>query len=263
MPDLVAVPDHDRSRMSYKLGYALRHPGRVFRYARRRSRDAWLGLEVARSCQLLPGGDALGCRPQPPRARSAARRHESWLKIGQMQFDYLLGHGLQAGDADAGDRLRQPAGRPLFIDYLGPGNYLRHRHLPRHPAGRPADRSSTYGLQAKLPHLTLVSDLKLEFLPDGQVRRRARAQRLLALAARGDRRVPGARRPDHDARRHLRLHLRPDRGHRASGPAGGLLLPDRDPGRTSPTGTASRRSFMADWEELPHAQSKIRITRRT
>ena len=49
--------------------------------------------------------------------------HESWLKIGQMQFDYLVEHGLKPGDRmlEIGcGNLR--AGR-LFIDYLDAGNY--------------------------------------------------------------------------------------------------------------------------------------------
>ena len=47
--------------------------------------------------------------------------HESWLKIGQMQFDYLVAHGLKPGmrmlEIGCGN-LR--AGR-LFIDHLDAG----------------------------------------------------------------------------------------------------------------------------------------------
>ena len=52
-----------------------------------------------------------------------SQTHDSWLEIGQMQFDYLVKHGLQPGDRmlEIGcGNLR--AGR-LFIDYLDPGNY--------------------------------------------------------------------------------------------------------------------------------------------
>ena len=66
--------------------------------------------------------------------------HESWLKIGQMQFDYLVAHGLKPGmrmlEIGCGN-LR--AGR-LFIELPGRGRLLRDRHLPRHPAGRAAHR---------------------------------------------------------------------------------------------------------------------------
>src|SRR5262249_26311085 len=67
-------------------------------------------------------------------------------------------------------------------------------------------------------------------VPSGRVLRRgARAQRVLALPDRGHRRVPGARRPGHQAGRLLRLHLRPDRGRGTPRAARGLLLPARDP----------------------------------
>jgi hypothetical protein len=85
---LVAVPDHDRSRLSYKLGYAFRHPGRVFPYARRRSRDALLSMKSADHISYYRGvmaSDAARC----PGAAVGSGTHESWLKLGQLQFDYL------------------------------------------------------------------------------------------------------------------------------------------------------------------------------
>ena len=122
VPDLVAVSDHDRSRLSYKLGYAFRHPGRVLPYARRRSRDALLSLKSVDHVSYYRGvmkSDAARC----PEAAVGSGTHESWLKLGQLQFDYLVSHGLQPGDRmlEIGcGNLR--AGR-LFIDYLNPGNY--------------------------------------------------------------------------------------------------------------------------------------------
>ena len=163
MPDLVTVPDHDRSRLSFKFGYAFRHPGRVIPYARRRSRDALLGLKSADHVSYYRGvmkSDTERC----PEAAVGSHTREEWLKIGQLQFDYLVGHGLQPGDRmlEIGcGNLR--AGR-LFIDYLGPGNYYGIDISPEILLA--AQRAlAEFGLQDKVPHLMLVDDLKFAFLP--------------------------------------------------------------------------------------------------
>ena len=57
------------------------------------------------------------------------------------------------------------AGR-LFIDYLDPGNYYGLDISPDILLAA-QDTMAEFGLQAKLPHLTLVKDLRLGFLPDG------------------------------------------------------------------------------------------------
>jgi SAM-dependent methyltransferase len=157
------VTERDRSRLSYKVGYALRHPGRVLPYARRRWRDTLLILrspdhisyyrEVMRSDAARSAEGAVG---SPTRAE--------WLKLGQLQFDYLFRHGLRPDDRmlEIGcGNLR--AGR-LFIGYLEPGNYYGIDISPDILLA--AQRTlAEFGLQAKLPHLALVSDLKFEFLP--------------------------------------------------------------------------------------------------
>ncbi len=109
-------------------------------------------------------------RSDAARSREAAvgsKTHESWLQIGQLQFDYLLGHGLKPDmrmlEIGCGN-LR--AGR-LFIDYLDPGNYYGIDISPDILLAAQGVVGQ-YGLQAKLPHLALVRDLRLEFLPDGQ-----------------------------------------------------------------------------------------------
>ncbi len=65
-------------------------------------------------------------RSDAARSREAAvgsKSHESWLQLGQLQFDYLLGHGLKPSmrmlEIGCGN-LR--AGR-LFVGYLDAGNY--------------------------------------------------------------------------------------------------------------------------------------------
>jgi SAM-dependent methyltransferase len=137
-----------------KLGYALRHPRRALRYARHRGSDhlsyyrAAMRSGAARSPELAVG----------------SRNREAWLKHGQLQFDYLLGHGLRPSDRmlEIGcGNLR--AGR-LFIDYLDPGNYYGLDISPDILLA--AQRTlAEFGLQVKLPHLVLVSDLTFGFLP--------------------------------------------------------------------------------------------------
>ncbi len=155
----------DRSRLLFKVRYAARNPGRIVPYARRRGRDTWLWL---RSRDHLSYYRAV-------MASDAARSHEgavgsktreSWIKIGQMQFDYLIGHGLKPGDRmlEIGcGNLR--AGR-LFIDYLDAGNYYGIDISPDILLAA-ADTVTEFGLQPKMPYLTLVRDMGLAFLPDG------------------------------------------------------------------------------------------------
>ncbi len=160
------MTEQNRSQLSYKLGYAIRHPGRIARYARRRGRDAWLSLRsadhlsyyraVVRSDASRGAGTAVG---------SSTR--ESWLRIGQLQFDYLRGHGLEPGmrllEIGCGN-LR--AGR-LFIGYLDAGNYYGVDISPDMLLAA-QDTVTEFGLQRKLPHLALVRDMTFAFLPAGQ-----------------------------------------------------------------------------------------------
>ena len=96
VPSLDAMTAQNRSKLSYKAGYAIRHPGRIAAYARRRGRDFWLGL---RTHDHLSYYRAV-MRSDASRSHAGAvgsKTRESWLKIGQLQFDYLLGHGLKPG----------------------------------------------------------------------------------------------------------------------------------------------------------------------
>ena len=155
----------DRSRISFKIVYALRHPGRIAGYARRRSRDAWLRLQARDHVsyyRAVMHSDASRSRE----AAVGSKTRASWLKIGQLQFDYLTGHGLKPAmrmlEIGCGN-LR--AGR-LFIDYLDPGNYYGIDISPDILLAA-ADTVAEFRLQDKLPHLTVVRDLSLTFLPDG------------------------------------------------------------------------------------------------
>ena len=166
MPSLDGVTAKDRSRLLFKIRYAVENPRRVVPYARRRGRDTWLRL---RSRDHLSYYRAVMASDAARSHEGAvgSKTHESWLKIGQMQFDYMIGHGLKPGDRmlDIGcGNLR--AGR-LFIDYLDAGNYYGIDISPDILLAA-ADTVAEYGLQAKLPHLTLVRNMSLTFLPDSQ-----------------------------------------------------------------------------------------------
>jgi len=157
------VHSKDRSKLSFKVLYAITHPGRISGYVRRRARDAWL---LRNSPDHVSYYRAV-MRSDASRSREAAvgsHTHESWLEIGQLQFDYATGHGLKPEmrmlEIGCGN-LR--AGR-LFIDYLDPGNYYGLDISPEILIGA-QDTIAHYDLQARLPHLTLVKDLRLHFLP--------------------------------------------------------------------------------------------------
>ncbi len=165
-PNLGPVTAQNRSQLSYKIGYAVRHPDRIAAYARRRGRDAWLSL---RADDHLSYYRAV-MRSDAARSHQGAvgsKTRESWLKIGQLQFDYLLGHGLKPAmrmlEIGCGN-LR--AGR-LFIDYLDAGNYYGIDISPDILLAA-GDTVAEFGLQRKLPHLALVRDMRFAFLPAGQ-----------------------------------------------------------------------------------------------
>ncbi len=249
--------DRDRSRIAYKIGYATRHPNRILPYARRLTRDTWLRLHTRDHA----GYYRAVMRSDVTRSHEAAvggRTHDWWLKIGQMQFDYLVKHGLKPGDRmleiGCGD-LR--AGR-LFIDYLDAGNYYGIDVSPDILLAA-QDTLCHAGLQAKLPHLTVVADLTLKFLPAGHFTI-VHAHSVFShspvavidecLANVGRVMAPGAffdftfDRTE-GAEHHV---LREDFYYRTE-----TLI-----GLAARHGLAAR--FMADWEELPHKQSKIRVT---
>jgi SAM-dependent methyltransferase len=153
----------DRSRLSYKVGYALRHPGKVVPYARRRGRDGRLARRTSDHVSYyreVMRSDA----GRSAEAAVGSHSRDEWLRLGQLQFDYLTGHGLQPGDRmlEIGcGNLR--AGR-LFIDHLNTGNYYGVDISPDILLA--AQRTLVeFGLRAKLPHLTLVRDLRFDFLP--------------------------------------------------------------------------------------------------
>jgi ubiquinone/menaquinone biosynthesis C-methylase UbiE len=158
------VHGKNRSRLTFKIAYAARNPDRILGYARRRARDTWLRLTTRDHVSYYRAV----MRADTARSSDAAvgsKTRESWLEIGQMQFDYLTSHGLKPDmrmlDIGCGN-LR--AGR-LFIDYLDAGNYYGTDISPDILLAA-QQTLVEYGLQQKLPYLALVSDMKLAFLPD-------------------------------------------------------------------------------------------------
>jgi len=158
------VHSKDRSRLAFKIGYAIKHPTKIAGYAQRRGRDAWLRM---RSPDHVSYYRAV-MRSDAARSRDGAvgsHTKESWLQIGKLQFDYAVSHGLKPEmrmlEIGCGN-LR--AGR-LFVDYLEPGNYYGIDISPDILLAA-EDTIAEHGLQAKLPHLTLVKDLRLHFLPE-------------------------------------------------------------------------------------------------
>jgi SAM-dependent methyltransferase len=252
------VHDRDRSKLAYQARYALRHPDRIAAHLRRLGRDAWL----ARSARDHVAYYRAVMRSDAARSREGAvgsPTHEAWLRLGQLQFDYLLGHGLTPGmrmlEIGCGN-LR--AGR-LFAGYLDPGNYYGIDISPEILLAA-QQVVARYGLQARLPHLALVSGLTLEFLPDAHFDV-VHAHSVFShsplpvieecLAHVGRVMVPGGF-----------FDFTFDRTEGAEH----QVLREDFYYRTGTLTDLARRhgleaAFMADWELLPHDQSKIRVTR--
>jgi ubiquinone/menaquinone biosynthesis C-methylase UbiE len=174
-----------------------------------------------------------------------------------MQFNYLIEHGLQpthrvldigCGNLRAGWR---------FIQFLTPGGYYGIDISPDILIAA-KETVAKYGLQEKLPHLTITKDLRLDFLPDGYFdvvhahsvfshspisvidECLAHVGRILAPGGFFDFTFDRTERKEHHV-------LREDFYYRTE----------------TLTGLAGRHGliarFMEDWEKLPHGQSKIRV----
>jgi SAM-dependent methyltransferase len=249
---------NDRSRLAFMIRYAMRHPGRIVPHARRQARDAVLRLRnrdhvsyyraVMRSDAARSDEGAVG-----------SHTHESWLKIGQMQFDYLVSHGLKPGmrmlEIGCGN-LR--AGR-LFIEHLDAGDYYGIDISPDILLA--AQRTlAEAGLQHKLPHLTLVQDLKLEFLPAGYFD----VVHAHSVFSHSPIEVID------ECLAHVGRVMKPDgffdfTFDRTEGAEHHVLREDFYYRTETLVALAGRHGligqFMKDWEELPNPQSKLRITR--
>ncbi|MFA7763853.1 class I SAM-dependent methyltransferase [Streptomyces sp. NPDC048723] len=155
----------NRESLVHKVRYAASRPHRIAPYLKRAARDRWLAFKHPDHVSYYRAVMASDTR-RNPEAAVGSQTHERWLALGQMQFDYLLGHGLKPGARmlDIGCGNLRAGWR--FIDYLDAGHYYGIDISPDILIA--AKRTLTErGLQAKVPHLTLTKNLTLDFLPDG------------------------------------------------------------------------------------------------
>jgi SAM-dependent methyltransferase len=159
------TPHRDRTSLAHRVHYAVRHPARIGPYLRRYSRDWRLRRKtgddhVSYYRAVMKHDTAKG-----PESAVGSATHDRWLALGQMQFDYLVKHGLAPDDRmlEIGcGNLR--AGR-LFIEYLDTAHYHGIDISPEILLAA-QETLVSQGLRDKLPYLTLVHDLRLAHLPD-------------------------------------------------------------------------------------------------
>lgn len=146
--------------------HGVRHPDRARRYLQRLRRDIVL--------RIRHRGDHIGyyrevvaddLRQGQATAVGNSQRSE-WRRIGRLQFRYLKKHGLRprhhvleigCGNLRAGWRI---------IDFLQPGHYYGV-DISADVIVAAQQTVAQRGIAAKLPHLTVVRDMRFEFLPDG------------------------------------------------------------------------------------------------
>ncbi len=112
----------NRAALTHKAGYALRHPERVGPFLRRAGRDAWLRIKHPDHVGYYRAVMASDTR-RDPEAAVGSRTHERWLALGQMQFDYLIEHGLRPGHRMLDIGCGNLRGGWRFIDHLDTGHY--------------------------------------------------------------------------------------------------------------------------------------------
>ncbi|GGT44791.1 methyltransferase [Streptomyces kurssanovii] len=249
----------NRSSLGHKARYALRHPQRVLPYLRRAGRDTWLRLRhrgghVAYYRAVMASDTARS----PDAAVGGGPSHDRWLAIGQMQFDYLRKHGLKPQDRMLEIGCGNLRAGWRFIDHLEPGHYYGIDISPDIliEAKKTLVR---YGLQHKLPYLTPVDNLTLDFLPDAAFTV-VHAHSVFShstleiidecLANVGRVLAPGGFFDFTYDRTETREHQ--------------VLGEDFYYRTQTLVRLAARHGldarFMDDWEQLPHGQSKLRVT---
>ena len=248
----------DRSRLLFKIRYAVRNPDRIAGYARRRGRDTWLRLQSRDHLsyyRAVMASDAA----RSHEGAVGSKTHDSWIKIGQMQFDYLIGHGLKPGDRMLEIGCGNLRAGHLFIDYLDAGNYYGIDISPDILLAA-TDTVAEYGLQAQAAAPDPGPGHEPGLPSRRPLHRGARAQRVLALPHRGHRRVPA----------HGRGGCMAPGGFfdftfdRTEGAEHHVLHEDFYYRTETLIALAAKHGlqarFMDDWELLPHEQSKLRVT---
>lgn len=250
----------DRSKLTHKIRYAATHPEKIVPHLKRSGRDLLLrakyrGDHVGYYRAVMASDTA-----RNPEAAVGSQTHDRWLALGEMQFEYLLEHGLHpsntmleigCGNLRAGWR---------FINYLDPAKYYGIDISPDILAAA-KDTLVQYKLQEKLPYLTIVKNLTFDFLPDEHFdvvhahsvfshspinvidECLAHVGRIMTPTGFFDFTFDRTDGPEHQV-------LREDFYYRTDTL---IALADKH-------GLDAR--FMDDWEQRPHKQSKIRVTRR-
>ncbi|MEG8277892.1 class I SAM-dependent DNA methyltransferase [Streptomyces sp. AHA2] len=252
------VRSGNRSSLLHQVRYALRHPERVPAHARRAARDALLRLRHRDHIAYYRAVMASDAARSVEAAVGHNPSREQWERIGRLQFDYLVGHGLRPHhrmlDIGCGN-LR--AGR-LFIGHLDTGNYYGIDISP-HILLAAQDTLVADKLQAKLPHLTLADDLTFAFLPEGHFDV-VHAHSVFSHS------------PPHvieECFAHVGRILAPGgffdfTFDRTEGEEHQVLHEDFYYRTRTLAELAARHGldarFMEDWERLPHRQSKMRLT---
>ncbi|GAB3658886.1 class I SAM-dependent methyltransferase [Actinocorallia lasiicapitis] len=250
----------NRASISHRISFAVKNPGKVPPYVRRLVRDTWLkvktrGDHLAYYREVMRHDTA-----RNPEAAVGSRTHQRWIALGEMQFGYLRKHGLLPEhtmlEIGCGN-LR--AGR-LFIDYLDAGNYSGIDISP--DILQAARRTlADYGLEAKKPALSLVTDNKFARFPDASFD----VVHAHSVYSHCPINVID------ECFAHIGRVLKPS-GHfdftfdRTEGEEHHVLNEDFYYRTETLIALADKHGldaeFMADWEKLKHNQSKIRIRRR-
>ncbi|WP_455353973.1 class I SAM-dependent methyltransferase [Streptomyces sp. SYSU K217416] len=247
----------NRAGLTHKIRYAVRHPDRIVPHLGRLGRDWRLRLTVRDHVAYYRAVMKADAGKSPSAAVGSASR-QRWLALGEMQFDYLIRHGLTPADRMLEIGCGNLRAGWRFIDYLDTGHYHGIDISPEILIAA-GDTLAERGLQAKLPHLGLVRDLRLSSLPAGYFtvvhahsvfshspievidECLAHIARVMAPNAFFDftfNRTEGKQhhvlREDFYYRTETLVELAKTHGLRAR--------------------------LMEDWEQLPHKQSKIRVT---
>ncbi|MEU0518614.1 class I SAM-dependent methyltransferase [Streptosporangium sp. NPDC006007] len=247
-----------RSSRIYQLAYALRHPDKVWPHLRRLLRDAKLRATTADHVSYYREVMRSDIAEMSADAAIGSHRRKSWLRIGRMQFDYLLDHGVTPRDRvlDIGCGNLRLGWR--LIDYLEPGHYHGIDISPEILLAA-AHTLTQHGLQSKVPHLSLVKDLTFATLPDAHFT----VVHAHSVFSHSPLEVVD------ECLRHVGRILHPDgffdfTFDRTEKAEHHVLREDFYYRTETLTDLASRYGlkarFMDDWEQSTHKQSKLRVT---
>ncbi|GAA3227889.1 class I SAM-dependent methyltransferase [Actinocorallia longicatena] len=248
----------NRSSLSHKISFAVKNPGKVPRYARRLARDTWLKWRTGDDHLAYYAAVMKSDTARNPEAAVGSQTHGRWVALGKMQFTYLKKHGLVPSQTmlEIGcGNLR--AGR-LFIEYLDTGNYSGI-DISRDILKAARRTLAEYGIEAKRPSLSLVSDNRFSAFPD------AAFDVIHAHSVYSHCPINVIE----ECFVHVGRILKPS-GHfdftfdRTEGEEHQVLNEDFYYRTETLVALAEKHGlkaeFMQDWEELKHNQSKIRIT---